>query len=82
MPVKILAQLFLGSLALEIYAVAQQITGFLVDHNPEEFAGYFMVGRPHIPVGPALHVVDDLLVAVDGGILAVIVHLRINGGTV
>lgn len=37
-----------------------------------------MVCRPHIRMGAALHIVDDFFIAVDRGVQAVVVFLRIR----
>ena len=80
--VKIPAQAFLVRALGKGHAVAQQIVDELVHHKAEKPAGDLVVGRVHIQVRFALHVVEDFFVFVYGGVFAVVIFLRGQGGFV
>ena len=60
------------------HAITQKIGNLLIHRHAKEAAGQLMVCRPHIRVAAPLHIIDDLLIAVNGWIQAVIVRLRIH----
>ena len=76
--VKVRAKFFRCFLLREGHAVSQQIRDLLIHRQAKEPAGQLMVCRPHIRVGTALHIVDDLFIAINGRIQAVVIFLSIR----
>ena len=66
--VKLLSQSLLCRFLPEHNAIAQKV-GHLLPHIEAEKGGRdLVVGSIHIPVCPPLQIVNDLLIAIDGGV--------------